>query len=539
MDHKLNKKRKVKGGAEKLREKKRKTLLNVSENCQNIKSMFEKKTAESTEANDNLVNIVSVTNSEKNIFIDYSQNAQSTSTSDITSESTIIESDSEEKETISREQGNESNAEQYAVESSNSEIEKDVICYFKKPHCTNLEDFFKFHPKQPCKNIPFSDKIYTRKSDLKNRQWLTFCEETNNLFCSICLAYGQECNIFQKGMSDWKHIYQNVERHEKSKYHDQNATSYFIFINNLSIDSLIPQYQSVRKEQILFRREVLKRIIDVVKLIGKQGLSYRGKRFEACHTLQNLNVSHECISKLIKKQISQEIKNADIYSIQIDTTQDITIQDQCSIIVRYVGPSVQERLLSVVNSQLSTGQSFYELVKEVLEANNLDIHRCIGNSTDGAANMQGKYKGFSAWLAKEVPDQIHIWCYAHILNLVISDITQQNIAAASLFGLLNTIAVFIRESYQRMNVWDSISNDSKRRKLAPIGETRWWAKESALIKIFGNFGDPTNGHINTLLDDTEYDLIVQEYLPDIKLRKKKRMFDEKASDEPILDPIKV
>ncbi|GLV33342.1 hypothetical protein CBL_08612 [Carabus blaptoides fortunei] len=236
----------------------------------------------------------------KNIFIDYSQNAQSTSTSDITSESTIIESDSEERETISREQGNESNAEQYAVESSSSEIEKDVICYFKKPHCTNLEDFFKFHPKQPC-----------------------------------------------------------------------------------------------------------------------------------------------------------------------------------------------ERLLSVVNSQLSTGQSFYELVKELLEANDVDIHRCIGNSTDGAANMQGKYKGFSTWLVKEVPDQIHIWCYAHILNLVISDITQQKIAAPSLFGLLNTIAVFIRESYQRMNVWDSISNDSKRRKLASIGETMWWAKESALIKIFGNF-DPTN-----------------------------------------------
>lgn len=86
------------------------------------------------------------------------------------------------------------------------------------------------------------------------------------------------------------------------------------------------------------------------------------------------------------------------------------------VLLRYVGFSIQESLLSVVKSQLSTGQSFYEFVKEVLDANDLDIHRCIGNSTDGATKMQGQYKGFSAWLSKEVPDQLHIWHYSHILN---------------------------------------------------------------------------------------------------------------------------
>ena len=43
--------------------------------------------------------------------------------------------------------------------------------------------------------------------------------------------------------------------------------------------------------------------------------------------------------------------------------------------------------------------------------------------TNGAANMQGKYTGFSSRLSEVAPVQIHVWCYAHVLNLVITDVT--------------------------------------------------------------------------------------------------------------------
>jgi len=36
---------------------------------------------------------------------------------------------------------------------------------------------------------------------------------------------------------------------------------------------------------------------------------------------------------------------------------------------------------------------------------------CVGNATDGAANMQGIYNGFTAWLEKL--GQVHVWCFAH------------------------------------------------------------------------------------------------------------------------------
>ncbi|KAJ3594678.1 hypothetical protein NHX12_003985 [Muraenolepis orangiensis] len=122
----------------------------------------------------------------------------------------------------------------------------------------------------------------------------------------------------------------------------------------------------------------------------------------------------------------------------------------------------------------------------------IDVRECPGNSTDGAVNMQGEYRGFSALLSAHSP-QVHVWCYAHVLNLVLADTTGAVIASASLFCLLNDVAVFLRESYKRMNVGEEVSQDVRHRRLSPIGETRWWAKDAALSKVFGKFGDPEKG----------------------------------------------
>lgn len=94
-----------------------------------------------------------------------------------------------------------------------------------------------------------------------------------------------------------------------------------------------------------------------------------------------------------------------------------------------------------------------QVLTEVLERLKLDTSLCIGNATDGASNMQGQYRGFSALLASQSPNHVHVWCYAHVLNLVLSDTTQIVIESGSLFDLLNDTAVFIRESYQRVNIW--------------------------------------------------------------------------------------
>lgn len=150
-----------------------------------------------------------------------------------------------------------------------------------------------------------------------------------------------------------------------------------------------------KKEEAKKNIQIIERIIDVIKLIGKRGLSYQSHRNEstlslldpvadhgnfldiilllkkydivlsehidktvkcaqvkyACHkstTVQGrgslitflskttINVIIDIINMLMKKSIVMEVQAAGMFSIQIDTTQDISVQDQCSIIIWYV-----------------------------------------------------------------------------------------------------------------------------------------------------------------------------------------------------------
>ena len=349
-------------------------------------------------------------------------------------------------------------------------------------------------------------------------------------------------------MSDSRHVHQRAEEHEKSMAHRACAEAYFLNCSKSDINSLLRGRQlTAHREQIKKRRQVLDRVVEVVRVIGKRGLSYRHEDNEAAYTLEDSSLDHgnflemilllgkydvalkeylsdiihkskklhesasgsrgrgslvtllskstvnsviDTILKMIKDNIGTEIQKAGMFTVQLDTTQDITAQDQCSVVLRYVTDTVHERLVAVVRCSSSTGEAFVQLLSDVLDGLNLDKSLCIGNATDGAANMQGRYRGFSSLLSSQSSHHVHVWCYSHVLNLVLSDTTEIVIESGSLFHLLNDIAVFIRESHQRMNVWEKESHSSRHKRIGPIGETRWWAKHDALNKVFGSFGKP-------------------------------------------------
>lgn len=428
------------------------------------------------------------------------------------------------------------------------EESEDTVDYFSRPEPGRMQAFLMHHPKQDATNA-IVKRVFTNK-DGTSRKWLTYCNQRHALFCFVCLAFSKttDSSIFITGMSDWRHAHQRAVEHEKSMAHRACAEAYFLNCSEADINSLLRGRQlTVHREQIKRRRQVLERVVEVVRVIGKRGLSYRHEENEAVYTLEDSSLDHgnfleliillgkydvalkehlsevidksrkhhesasgsrgrgslvtllskstvnsviDTILKLIKENIATEILKAGMFSVQLDTTQDITAQDQCSVVLRYVTDTINERLVAVVRCSASTGEAFVQLLSDVLDGLNLDKRLCIGNATDGAANMQGRYKGFSSLLASQSPHHVHVWCYAHVLNLVLSDTTEIVIESGSLFHLLNETAVFIRESHQRMNIWEKESHSNRHKRIAPIGETRWWAKHEALKMMFGSFGNP-------------------------------------------------
>ena len=76
------------------------------------------------------------------------------------------------------------------------------------------------------------------------------------------------------------------------------------------------------------------------------------------------------------------------------------------------------------------------MLKDVLEKLKLNLRNCIGNATDEASNIHGGYREFSTLLPSQSPEQVYVWCYAHVLNLVLADTNEVVRASASLFSLL-------------------------------------------------------------------------------------------------------
>lgn len=69
-----------------------------------------------------------------------------------------------------------------------------------------------------------------------------------------------------------------------------------------------------------------------------------------------MNTVISTVKCLIQETIAKEVAESVIFSVQIDTTQDIMSHEQGSVILRYVTYAIQERLLAVVKCDASTGQ---------------------------------------------------------------------------------------------------------------------------------------------------------------------------------------
>jgi len=159
------------------------------------------------------------------------------------------------------------------------------------------------------------------RNDGVNRKWVSYTVKHKALFCCICICYGDGTGPFSKGFTHCKHVYTRISEHENSKKHKMNVDAHIIKKNYGFIDSPVTySHSSIMKKEVENRRQVLLRIIDIIKLIGKRGLSYRAKNNEAAYTLINPSLDHGNFLEMIlllgkydpilKAHLEKSIKNS-------------------------------------------------------------------------------------------------------------------------------------------------------------------------------------------------------------------------------------
>jgi len=202
---------------------------------------------------------------------------------------------------------------------------------------------------------------------------------------------------------------------------------------------------------------------------------------------QNLLIDSAAL--FVKTIISEEIKNAKFFSVSMDTTFDLSKKEQLCFVVRYVDSQagvVHERLIGLKECPNTKSETLFEKFQAVCKENDLNwLLYLVAQAYDGAANMQGRDGGggLQKLILERNPAAIFIWCYAHRLNLVLTDCVSCCPDIVYVLGILEGLYDFFSSSKNRIDVLDRQQKamyGKVVRRLKRVETTRWWSHFLAL-----------------------------------------------------------
>ena len=100
------------------------------------------------------------------------------------------------------------------------------------------------------------------------------------------------------------------------------------------------------------------------------------------------------MAKEVATKIANEVKKAKYYGITVDSTPDVTHEDQLTFIIRYVqdNGTIEERFLKFIDSNgQHDAESITNHILRSLTEYDINLDNCRGQSFDNASNLSGKY----------------------------------------------------------------------------------------------------------------------------------------------------
>ncbi|XP_060846352.1 zinc finger MYM-type protein 1-like [Rhopalosiphum padi] len=403
-----------------------------------------------------------------------------------------------------------------------------VFSHVKKLSPELIDHFFKTGAAQPTANelenrcFPidshgrsFHENWYWKtiaSGEVVRRKWLSYSLTKNKLYCLFCALFGNnyKTNWVNEGICNWKNGILKIVIHETSEAH---------VMASIKAMHCLP----FRGHREGWNEKLTGNFKDLALLLAKYSpalsayiieVKLKGRKMNNFLSWQRQNQFIQAISTNIKNTIQKEILNARFFSISLDTTFDVSKKEQVSVVFRYINKDsenciVNERLVAVRETVMTTGQQLFLLIEEICKEMNIEWKtHLIGQSYDGAASMRGVYNGLQAIIKQQNPSATYVWCWAHRLSLVIVDAVSSCTEARDLFGNLETLYDFIGSSKKRTSLYSEYQ--TKRypgkplRRLERVDTTRWSSHSTALQTIFYTY-DSILDTLNYLQDDITSD----------------------------------
>ncbi|XP_060063626.1 zinc finger MYM-type protein 1-like [Ylistrum balloti] len=370
---------------------------------------------------------------------------------------------------------------------------------------------------------------------LKEHPWMRYSVSKDSVYCVHCFIFGDKSGKerpFRSPVDDWINLSTYVKRHEaeNSPHHGcQISADHFIDIMTGKDDSIVSKLDSSHKADVNKNRHILKKIIEVLLLCGRQNIAIRGHTEEKSNFWAILNVlcaddlvvqDHisnpnaqlkytspdiqneliEILASHVTKAITLQIKESPYIAVLADECTDKSTKEQLSVCVRYLDTTengeicVKEDFLCFIHVKSIKGEDLAPEIIQALRNFGLDIAKLRAQGYDGASNMSGKFRGVQAIIRQTAPHATYVHCKSHQLNLALVHSSSQA-CVRTIMGTVQDIAFAFDYSAKRLQYFknellgDQNAKDQmeSRTKLRTLCETRWSSRADALHTFKASF----------------------------------------------------
>lgn len=271
---------------------------------------------------------------------------------------------------------------------------------------------------------------------LKKWSWLKLTSD-GGMQCELCLKHSKKNTLTAKsGCTNFRTS--TLERHVETTDHQQALQAEglqrdFAVASQAAAKNLTGVDASI---QAAMRTVHWLAMEDVA--IKKYTSLMEFQKLQGCESVLDLSVGgnatymsrtagqefQECVAEAIHKEVVQKIREADMYSILIDESTDLSVSKHMVVFVRLVDSDFVPHTYFLknisVNDPQSTASVLFKFLKEALAEEKIDMKKVYGFGSDGASVMVGKSHSVSALMKNENPHCVNVHCMAHRLNLATS-----------------------------------------------------------------------------------------------------------------------
>ena len=271
------------------------------------------------------------------------------------------------------------------------------------------------------------------------------------------------------------------------------------------------------KKEVEENRKILAPIIDIVILLGRLGLAFRGHMDDSQfhpnvgeyssdgvgnfvevlnyrvrggdlvleNHLRTCSKNASYISKTSQNELinccGNYIKDILVrfFSVLADEASDCSNQEQLSLVIRFADGSgeIREELLGFLHCDLGlSGKALAETVLNGIADLTLDIQNCRGQGYDGDSSVSSYINGVSAQILRINEKAIYIHSHSHRLNLVVAGSCNIQIVR-NVLDQIKKLSYFFNYSEPRQKILDACNENyapnSSKKKLKDVCRTRW------------------------------------------------------------------